>query len=93
MELTQALAESCDTYFYRVGARFYSLAANRGPTLQLWAQRFGFGSTTGIDVGPENAGLVPTPDWRKKTFTGRRSTGSGSRATRFSSRSARATSR
>ena len=37
MELTQALAESCDTYFYRVGASFYSLAANRGPTLQLWA--------------------------------------------------------
>jgi penicillin-binding protein 2 len=68
MELTQALAESCDTYFYRVGARFYSLSANRGPTLQLWAQRFGFGSPTGIDVGPENSGLVPTPDWRKKTF-------------------------
>jgi penicillin-binding protein 2 len=68
MELTQALAESCDTYFYRVGARFYSLSANRGPTLQLWAQRFGFGAPTGIDVGPENAGLVPTPDWRKKTF-------------------------
>ena len=47
MELTQALAESCDTYFYRVGARFYSLSASRGPTLQLWAQRFGFGSPTG----------------------------------------------
>ena len=68
MELTQALAESCDTYFYRVGARFYSLAANRGPTLQLWAERFGFGAKTGVDIGPENAGLVPTPDWRKKTF-------------------------
>jgi penicillin-binding protein 2 len=69
MELTQALAESCDTYFYRVGEKFYSLSSSRGPTLQLWASRFGFGSKTGIDIGPENAGLVPTPDWRKKAFT------------------------
>ena len=45
MELTQALAESCDTYFYRVGAKFYSLSSSRGPTLQLWASRFGFGAT------------------------------------------------
>jgi penicillin-binding protein 2 len=70
MELTQALAESCDTYFYQVGAAFYDMAASRGPTLQLWASRFGFGAPTGIDVGPENAGLVPTPDWRKKAFAG-----------------------
>jgi len=70
MELTQALAESCDTYFYRVGARFYSLASNRGPTLQLWAERFGFGADTGIDIGPENPGLVPTPDWRCRHFGG-----------------------
>ncbi len=69
MELTQALAESCDTYFYRVGEKFYSLSSSRGPTLQLWASRFGFGSKTGIDIGPENPGLVPTPDWRRKTFT------------------------
>jgi penicillin-binding protein 2 len=70
MELTQALAESCDTYFYRVGSRFYSLSSSRGPTLQLWASRFGFGSDTGVDIGPENAGLVPTPDWRCRHFGG-----------------------
>jgi penicillin-binding protein 2 len=70
MELTQALAESCDTYFYQVGADFYKLNSDRGPTLQLWASRFGFGQKTGIDVGPESAGLLPTPDWRRKTFSG-----------------------
>jgi penicillin-binding protein 2 len=70
MELTQALAQSCDTYFYRVGAEFYALSPKLGPTLQLWAERFGFGNNTGIDVGPESAGLVPTPDWRKRTFAG-----------------------
>jgi penicillin-binding protein 2 len=70
MELDQALAQSCDTYFYRVGALFYNLNADRGPTLQDWAERFGFGQATGIDVGPENAGLVPTPDWRCRYYGG-----------------------
>ncbi len=70
MELPQAIAESCDTYFYRVGAEFYSLSASRGPTLQLWASRFGFGAATGIDIGPEQPGLVPTPDWRCRHFGG-----------------------
>jgi penicillin-binding protein 2 len=70
MELSQAIAESCDTYFYQVGARFYSLAASRGATLQLWASRFGFGADTGIDIGPEQPGLVPTPDWRCRHFGG-----------------------
>ena len=70
MELGQALAQSCDTYFYRLGASFYDMSESRGATLQLWASRFGFGSTTGIDLGPENPGLVPTPDWRKKAFGG-----------------------
>jgi penicillin-binding protein 2 len=70
MELPQALAQSCDTYFYRVGARFYDLSASRGHTLQLWASRFGFGAGTGIDIGPEAPGLVPTPEWRRAAFSG-----------------------
>jgi penicillin-binding protein 2 len=70
MQLTQAIAESCDTYFYQVGARFYSLASSRGPTLQNWASRFGFGEKTGIDIGPETAGLLPTPAWRCKHYGG-----------------------
>jgi penicillin-binding protein 2 len=69
MTLTTALAESCDTYFYQVGYRFYGMPSERGPRLQAWASRFGFGQRTGIDVGPELSGLLPTPDWRKKTYT------------------------
>ena len=30
----------------------------------------GSAPTTGIDIGPENAGLVPTPDWRCRHFGG-----------------------
>jgi len=69
MDLRTALAASCDTYFYRVGYMFYGLPGRLGPRLQAWASRFGFGAHTGIDVGPERKGLLPTPDWRKQTYT------------------------
>ena len=62
MELPQALAESCDTYFYRVGAAV--LRPRREPRPRRCSSgpsRFGFGADTGIDIGPESAGLVPTP--------------------------------
>src|SRR5258705_1923242 len=69
MTLPTALARSCDTYFYQVGYRFYGMPPDRGPRLQAWASRFGFGQKTGVDLGAERSGLLPTPDWRKKTYT------------------------
>jgi penicillin-binding protein 2 len=72
IELPTALAESCDTYFYQLGQDFYRLPPSRGHALQLWASRFGFGATTGADIGPEASGLVPTPEWRRKMFAGSR---------------------
>jgi penicillin-binding protein 2 len=69
MDMPTALTQSCDTYFYQLGYDFYGLPANQGQPLQAWAKRFGFGSATGIDIGPEATGLVPTIAWRKQTFT------------------------
>jgi penicillin-binding protein 2 len=68
MDMPTALEQSCDTYFYQLGYDFYGLPASDGQPLQEWAKRFGFGSPTGIDIGPEASGLVPTIQWRKKTF-------------------------
>ena len=68
MTLPTALAASCDTYFYEVGNRFYNLPAERGHPLQSWARRFGFGQPTGIDIGGEDRGLLPTPlEARRRT--------------------------
>ena len=69
MTLPEALGASCDTYFYNLGYSFYALPPDRGHPLQGWASRFGFGGPTGIDVGPEQAGLLPTPEWRQSTYT------------------------
>ena len=69
MTLPEAIGASCDTYFYNLGYSFYALPADRGHPLQGWASRFGFGGPTGIDVGPEQSGLLPTPEWRQATYT------------------------
>jgi len=64
-----ALARSCDTYFYQLGYRFWKLPPDRKQPLQDWARRFGFGRPTGVDLGPEASGLLPTIAWRHATFT------------------------
>jgi penicillin-binding protein 2 len=69
MDMPTALAYSCDTYFYQLGDRFFSLPSDRGQPLQHWAKMFGFGRLTGSDVGPEVPGLVPTIGWRIRHFT------------------------
>jgi penicillin-binding protein 2 len=69
MTLPEALETSCDTYFYELGLQFWELPPERGHPFQDWAFTFGFGEPTGIDIGGESAGLLPTPEWRKKTFT------------------------
>ena len=71
MTLPEALATSCDTYFYNVGNRFYEGGAAERSRLQQWARKFGFGAPTGLDIGNEAPSwqtIVPTPAWRKKTF-------------------------
>ncbi len=68
MDMLTALAYSCDTYFYQLGDLFYNPTSSKQP-LQQWARAFGFGSTTGSDLGPEATGLVPTIGWRQRTYT------------------------
>jgi penicillin-binding protein 2 len=68
MTLPTALGASCDTYFYGVGDAFYKLPPERGQPLQAWAKRLGFGHPTGIDVGQEEGGLVPTIAWKRKRW-------------------------
>jgi penicillin-binding protein 2 len=68
MTLPEALSQSCDTYFYEIGNRFYEGGSDSQVRMQKWARSFGFGSPTGLDIGGEADGLVPTPEWRRKTF-------------------------
>jgi penicillin-binding protein 2 len=71
MDLPTALAQSCDTYFYRAGNTFYGLPPDRGQPLQKWARAFGFGRASSMDAGPDVGGLVPTIGWKHRMFTRR----------------------
>ena len=66
IDLTQAIVQSADTYFYQVGYDFY---LRPGSELESWASRLGYGHLTGIDIPGEQPGLVPTPAWRRRTYT------------------------
>ena len=66
IDLSQAIVQSADTYFYQVGYDFY---LRKGTDLENWAQRLGFGHATGIDIPGEMPGLVPTPAWLRATYT------------------------
>ena len=68
MDLPTAIAQSCDTYFYRVGDKFYALPNKRGQPIQQWARAFGFGRTSGTDLGPQVGGLVPTIGWLRHQY-------------------------
>ena len=59
--MSEAVAASCDTYFYRLGTMFYDLPPEQGHPLQAWASRFGIGALTGVDIGPESEGNPPDP--------------------------------
>jgi penicillin-binding protein 2 len=66
IDLTQAIVQSADTYFYQIGYDFY---LRKGTELEDWARRLGMGHPTGIDLPGEVAGLVPTPEWKNATYT------------------------
>jgi penicillin-binding protein 2 len=62
VDLTQAVAQSCDVYFY-------GLAQDLGiDRLHDAFDRFGFGRPTGIDIGGESQGLVPSRAWKQRTL-------------------------
>jgi len=58
VDLTQALAQSVNTYFYQLA---FDMGIDR---IHLWLAQFGFGAITGVDVGNEVTGLLPSREWK-----------------------------
>lgn len=62
VNLHRAIVESCDVYFYHLGEM---IGVDR---LAEYAEKFGFGSRTGISLPGEKEGLVPSREWKRKRF-------------------------
>jgi penicillin-binding protein 2 len=62
LNLEEALAFSCDVFFYTIGLE---LGIDR---IEQYARAFGFGRPTDIELPGESSGLVPSAEWKKKNF-------------------------
>jgi len=62
VNLVQAITQSVNTYFYSLA---YKMGIGK---FDEWMAKFGFGSPTGIDLPDETGGVLPSPEWKRKTF-------------------------
>ncbi len=63
LNLKQALAESCDVYYFTLGREYLGIER-----IIDYAKKFGLGKITEIDLPGEIAGLVPSPEWKERVF-------------------------
>lgn len=59
VQLQQAIAESCDTYFWDLA---YKLGIDN---IHDFSEQFSFGERTGIDNTNERSGLLPSREWKR----------------------------
>ncbi len=62
VDLYKAIVQSCDVYFYEISVE---IGIDR---MHYYLDQFGLGQTTGIDIGGENPGLLPSREWKRKNF-------------------------
>ena len=62
VDLDDAIARSCDVYFYGLANE---LGVDR---ISAFLGKLGFGQPTGIDISGEKAGILPSREWKEKTF-------------------------
>jgi penicillin-binding protein 2 len=62
VDLHKGIVKSCDVYYYTVGNKLGI------DTIAHYADIVGYGHATGIDLPGEAAGVVPSTQWKVRTF-------------------------
>jgi len=62
LDMRRAIAMSCDSYFYTLGAKL-----GIGKIAQ-YATSFGIGQKTGVDLPQEASGVMPSEEWKVRNF-------------------------
>ncbi len=60
MDVVGAIVDSCDVFFYTIGQRLGI------DTMADFADRFGLGHETGVELPSERSGIVPSTAWKVK---------------------------
>jgi penicillin-binding protein 2 len=62
VDMYKSIVQSCDTYYY-------ILANELGiENIARFMGHIGFGQRTGVDIGGESEGVLPSPEWKKHRF-------------------------
>lgn len=74
INLHSGIVVSCDIVFYEIAKDFFYAGRTQGGTisdtaLQEEIAQFGFGKQTGIDLSGEEAGRIPTAEWKAQHWS------------------------
>lgn len=65
--LSKALSESVNTYFYTIAGGYQSFKGLGIDRVVEYLKKMGLGTKTGIDLPSESNGFVPDPAWKEKS--------------------------
>lgn len=68
MTMREAIAFSSNVYFYIIGGGYGDQKGLGITKMAQYFHLFGLGSTTGITIAQEQAGVVPDPAWKQEVF-------------------------
>jgi penicillin-binding protein 2 len=68
LNILGAIRQSCDIYFYQVTGGYRDLKGLGVERLADYAQRFGYGQATGIELPGEASGLLPSDRWKRENY-------------------------
>ncbi len=68
LNVVQAIAHSCDIFFYKLAGGYENFPGMGIERLAYYAQLFGFGERSHIDLPGEAAGLLPSDRWKRHTY-------------------------
>lgn len=63
-EVRTAIAQSNDIFFYTIGGGYGNIQGLGMDTMKKYYNFFGFGQPTGIDIGGEASGFIPSEQWK-----------------------------
>lgn len=66
VDLIKAIAQSCNVYFYTVGGGYGDIKGLGKENIKKYAELFGLGKLTGIDIPGEKPGLIPDEEWKRR---------------------------
>jgi len=68
VDMRRAIAVSSNVYFFSIGGGYGDQVGLGITKINSYMEKFGFGKPTNVDIGLEQFGNVPSPEWKKETF-------------------------